>query len=237
IVREYVKSAEPVGSSLVQEQGNFQVSSATIRNDMQALENEGYLMQPHTSAGRVPTDKAYRWFVNTLLSQENYEISNRDKKKIEETLHQAGGDPRELTRSAALVLQELSSNAVVANIRGIRDFYKTGLANLLEFPEFKEFDRIFQLTSFFDQFDQLFDRIEQELLQTFEDSGFEIFIGRENPFQNVQNETVIVAQYNLPNQFTGSLTLIGPTRMDYRRNIGLVNYAAQILNKIAEQNN
>ncbi|MBX4211616.1 MAG: DeoR family transcriptional regulator, partial [Candidatus Yanofskybacteria bacterium] len=46
IVREYVKSAEPVGSSLVQEQGNFQVSSATIRNDMQALENEGYLMQP-----------------------------------------------------------------------------------------------------------------------------------------------------------------------------------------------
>lgn len=236
IVREHVKSAEPVGSALVYEKSNFGVSPATIRSDMQTLENLGYLAQPHTSAGRVPTEKAYRWFVNTLLSQEDYDISTRDKKKIEDTLMQVGDDPQELNRTAAQVLQELSDSAVIANIKGVRDFYKIGLASLLEFPEFREFDRIFQLANFFERFDQLFDQMEQEIISTLEkDFGFQVFIGSENPFQHGRNETVIVAQYNLPRRYTGSLTIIGPTRMDYRRNMGLVNYAAQTLNKLAQK--
>ncbi|HYU64788.1 MAG TPA: DeoR family transcriptional regulator [Candidatus Paceibacterota bacterium] len=236
IVREYVKSAEPVGSALVFGKGNFQVSPATIRNDMQVLENQGYLAQPHTSAGRMPTDKAYRWFVNTLLSQEDYDIPTRDKRKIEDTLIRAGDNPHELNRTAAQVLQELSDSAVIANIRGARDFYKVGLTSLLGFPEFQEFEQIFQLTSFFEHFDQLFNQVEQEILGTLKDElGFGIFIGRENPFQSTGDETVIVAQYNLPHRYAGSLTVIGPTRMDYRRNIGLVNYASQFLNKLASQ--
>ena len=66
IVTDYVSSREPVGSQALVQRHNLQVSPATVRNDMAALEDEGYITQPHTSAGRIPTDKGYRLFVDRL---------------------------------------------------------------------------------------------------------------------------------------------------------------------------
>lgn len=71
VVEEYVSSAEPVGSKLLFEKYNFGVSPATLRSEMQALEEESYLLQPHTSAGRIPSDKGYRYYVNNFTSFEN----------------------------------------------------------------------------------------------------------------------------------------------------------------------
>src|SRR5205814_1512018 len=68
IVEEYVLSAQPVGSGTIVQSRGLGVSAATVRNDMSALERDGYLVQPHTSAGRVPTDKGYRYFVDHHLS-------------------------------------------------------------------------------------------------------------------------------------------------------------------------
>jgi heat-inducible transcriptional repressor len=68
IVADYVSSQEPVGSKSLVERHDLGVSPATVRNDMAALEEEGYIMQPHTSAGRIPTDKGYRLFVDRLGS-------------------------------------------------------------------------------------------------------------------------------------------------------------------------
>ena len=68
IVEDYVSTQEPVGSKALAERHNLGVSPATIRNDMAALEDEGYIAQPHTSAGRIPTDKGYRLFVDRLSS-------------------------------------------------------------------------------------------------------------------------------------------------------------------------
>ena len=69
VVDEYVKGAEPVGSSHVARVAGMQVSPATIRNEMNVLEHEGYLVQPHTSAGRIPTDKGYRYYVDTFVDE------------------------------------------------------------------------------------------------------------------------------------------------------------------------
>ena len=66
VVQQYIETAQPVGSSTVSAREDVAVSSATIRNDMTQLERDGYLVQPHTSAGRVPTEKGYRYFVDTL---------------------------------------------------------------------------------------------------------------------------------------------------------------------------
>src|SRR2546425_830493 len=68
VVREYIETAQPVGSTRVARQSSLRVSPATVRNEMATLEREGYLVQPHTSAGRVPTDKGYRFFVDQLTA-------------------------------------------------------------------------------------------------------------------------------------------------------------------------
>lgn len=236
IVREYVKTAEPVGSALVCEKSDLAVSTATIRNEMQLLEEHGYLAQPHTSAGRVPTDRAYRWFVNKLVDQGQYDVDPKSKKKINEAVADAGDDPRELSRNAAQVLQELSDNLVIANIEESPDFYKVGLSSLMEFPEFREFDRMFQIADFFDNFDRMFERMERQFFGGAERmKNFNILIGKENRLRNIRDDTVIIVRHRLPEGNIGTLTIIGPTRMDYRKNIGLAQYTSEALNKAAEE--
>ncbi len=235
IVREYVKTAEPVGSAVVSRKAIFDASSATVRNEMQALEEAGLIYQPHTSAGRIPTDKGYRWFVNRLVNTGHYDVDPRAKRKIDEAISDAGDDPRGLSRNAAQALQELSESLVIANVERSNDFYKTGLSSLMEFPEFREFNRMFQLADFFDHFDNMFERMEREFFH--ENSAmenFNILIGRENPLRNIQDETVIVVRHRLPHGNIGTLTIIGPTRMDYRKNIGLARYASEALDKASE---
>ncbi|MEX2053248.1 MAG: HrcA family transcriptional regulator [Candidatus Paceibacterota bacterium] len=98
-------------------------------------------------------------------------------------------------------------------------------------PEFREFNKVFQLTSFFEEFENMFNHLERELLG----EEMRIFIGKESPFENIREETVIFARYNLPDNCIGSLTLIGPTRMDYGKNIGLIKYTTEELNKLAKK--
>jgi heat-inducible transcriptional repressor len=230
IINEYVQTAEPLSSKLLEKMGFFGLSSATIRGEMCELENLGYLAQLHTSSGRIPTDMAYRLFVDNMIGQESYEVPSDCKKRINKVLLTLSGDPREINKTVAQLLSELTDNLVIAGVPEQDDFFKVGLSSLFEMPEFREFDKVFKLTSFFDEFESLFSGIEKE----FFGDDFKIFIGNENPVKNIRDETVMFAKYTLPGNYACSLTLIGPTRMDYGKNIGLIKYTTDELNKLAK---
>lgn len=231
LVEKYIRTALPIGSAVLEKSHNFGVSAATIRNDFQELTEKRYLTQLHTSGGRVPTDKAYRFYVDNILADSDLDVSGDAKRKIHLAIERGGNDPRELNKIIAKTLSGLSDNLIFANILESDDCFKVGLSSLMEFPEFREFDRMFQLTSFFDRFETMFDRIEKEFFGE-TDSEVNVFIGRENPMEGIKDETVIMAKYSLPRRHIGSLTLVGPMRMDYEKNIGLVKFAADELNKI-----
>lgn len=76
VIRNYLETGEPVGSRTISKYTDLNLSSATIRNEMSDLEELGYIVQPHTSAGRIPTDKAYRFYVDTLMEEKDREISD-----------------------------------------------------------------------------------------------------------------------------------------------------------------
>ncbi|HEY4520389.1 MAG TPA: hypothetical protein VJJ72_01115 [Candidatus Paceibacterota bacterium] len=230
IIKQYVKTAQPVASDIVADGTGLELSPATIRNEMKELEDSGYLSQLHTSAGRVPTDKAYRWFVNDLLNTGLKEPSHSEKRKIQATFGEAQ-DMRQLAKSIATVLSELSDNLVITRIDESEDSFKSGLAGLFGMPEFREIDRIFNVTSFFEEFDNIFEAIEREFFGIPKrQPNFAVFIGRENPFRQIRDEAVILARYPLPGRLSGTLTLVGPTRMDYGRNLSLVKYTLDQLN-------
>src|SRR3989344_6748217 len=113
IIKDFVQTAQPVSSKSLENSGFLGVSSATIRGEMNELERAGYLEQPHTSAGRVPTDKAYRYYVDKVVKKEPLDITTRDKKKIAETISETPQEPRAVNRSIAEVLSELSDNLVI----------------------------------------------------------------------------------------------------------------------------
>ncbi|MFF4617248.1 heat-inducible transcriptional repressor HrcA [Nonomuraea jabiensis] len=111
IVEDYVSTNEPVGSKALAERHNLKVSPATVRNDMAALEEEGYITQPHTSAGRVPTDKGYRLFVDRLSQVKP--LSSAERRAIETFLAGAVDLDDVVTRTVRLLAQLTRQVAVV----------------------------------------------------------------------------------------------------------------------------
>jgi heat-inducible transcriptional repressor len=107
IISDYVKTAEPVGSRSLSKKYDLGISPATIRNEMSDLEDMGYLMHPHTSAGRVPSDAAYRLYVNALM--EKKELSKEEKHIIAERLHSNVNEFEKTIEHAATVLSEITN--------------------------------------------------------------------------------------------------------------------------------
>jgi len=246
IIREYTQTAEPVGSKLLENRGNLGVSSATIRADMHDLEDLGYLTHPHTSSGRVPTHKAFRYFVDNII-QNTPRIDINEAELIQEELEKNFNNPSDINKALAKVLSGLSGNMIMTGIIGKNEFHKTGISALMSLPEFREIDRIFNITSFFDEFDEIFEKMAGEIFGSENiiptirvgtgDIGkdIKILIGKENPLEEMSGETVIISRYLLPQNYIGSLTLVGPMRMDYERNLGLVKFATKYLNLTANR--
>src|SRR3989344_741838 len=107
VIDEYIATAEPVSSKLIEESGVFDVSSATIRSEMNELERLGLLEQPHTSAGRIPSDKAYRFYVDNLVKAGKIDPESRLKQKIKTAVTRLGDGPRAVNRGVAQLLSEL----------------------------------------------------------------------------------------------------------------------------------
>jgi transcriptional regulator of heat shock response len=236
LIREFVKTARPIPSALIAKKIKLKASPATIRNDMNDLEEKGFLAQLHTSGGRVPTDRAYRYYVDQLLAEpDKIKTDPKDRKKIGQSLLKYQYNPRALNKAIANALSECTGTMVMAGIAQEAEFFKQGLVQLFQKPEFREIDNAFRLAAFFEGFDLLFQLIEKEFFHTLgSPSGLpiQIMIGSENPFRQMKEQTIMSAKYILPGDVIGSLTLIGPTRMDYEKNIGLIRYVTEQLQTI-----
>lgn len=214
IIKEYVKTARPVGSVILEEKYNFSLCPATIRNEMKELTNMGYLYQPHTSSGRVPTSKGYRYFVNNILNEKEYkdrEISQEKKylNKKEESFEKTIKNIEEKIREIALG----SSGLAFAYFFEKDLFLVEGWNIVLKNPEFEEKNF---LTEFISHFDLLEEKIKEDLKEI---NNFQISIGKENSFINSDNLSLIISKNKDSNTYFG---IFGPSRMEYNKNIKLI---------------
>ncbi|MEQ8435942.1 MAG: heat-inducible transcriptional repressor HrcA [Ilumatobacter fluminis] len=129
VVQEYIATAQPVGSTHVARAPGVGVSSATVRNEMAVLEQEGYLAQPHTSAGRVPTDQGYRFFVDhlgrpgqadALTTRQVGEFFEASHGRLEEMLHHTSDLLTQLTRNAAVVVGPKAAEVPIRSAQIVR---------------------------------------------------------------------------------------------------------------------
>jgi heat-inducible transcriptional repressor len=219
IIREYIGTAEPVGSMNVQKKIKLDVSPATIRNDMASLEAEGYLISPHTSAGRIPTEQAYRYYVRNLLQQTDL---SPDEVSLLRHVWRNEIEPEVRLKLTAKIIAELSAEGVFLAF-GPHSLYYTGLSNLFSQPEFSTDAVRVSMASIIDHLDEKVG----ELLERLED-GVEVMVGSENPLGN--DCSVIVARYTLQQGIPGIFGILGPTRMDYASNLTRVSYVHEIIN-------
>lgn len=219
IVEQYAEVASPVGSSLLAKL--FGVSSATIRAEMVALERQGYISQPHTSAGRIPTDRGYRYYVNHLGEQQVSPDERRAEKALA-TRVQDGGLPERTIRNAVDTLVELTSNLGMATLGN--QMYMAGLSNLFGQPEFVHPGQVQEVA-------QLLDNLEPWLREAAPNDPLSVYIGRENPIGRNSGCTLIISKFRSPYSDRSYIGVLGPTRQSYRDVMSLVTYAGKSLEK------
>ena len=220
IVEQYAEVASPVGSNLLAKV--FGVSSATIRAEMAELERLGYITQPHTSAGRIPTDKGYRYYVNEL-NENQLQISERRAERALTIRVQEGGVPERIIRNAVDTLVELTHNLGLATIGN--QLYISGLSNLFGQPEFVSSSQVRQVA-------QLLDNLEPWLRETAPNQPLNVYIGRENPIGRSAGASLIISRFRSSFSDHSYIGVLGPTRQQYRDVMHLVRRAGQELEEV-----
>ncbi len=218
IVEQYAEVASPVGSNLLAKV--FNVSSATIRAEMAELERMGYIMQPHTSAGRIPTDKGYRFYVNKLNEASEDDILDGRATRALTIRVQEGGIPERIIRNAVDTLVELTHNLGLATIGN--QLYISGLSNLFGQPEFISGSQVRQVA-------QLLDNLEPWLREASPNQPLNVYIGRENPVGRSAGASLIISRFRSGFSDHSYIGVLGPTRQQYKDVMHLVRRAGQEL--------
>jgi len=217
VIDRYVKIVAPVGSAFIAEEYHLDLSPATIRNILAELEEEGYLSHPHTSAGRMPTEKGYRFYLESLdLNQR--QVGKKDGEMLVK-IKEVKGDDETKGKVLAKTLAEISHQTIIVAFSPEKIYY-TGLTNLFQQPEFSELNLVVNLTN-------VFDRCE-ECVEDFYDAVMnepKYFVGNDQPFGSMLS--VLAARW--PKTDKGLVALLGPMRMDYLTNYALLKKALEVI--------
>lgn len=236
IIEQYAEVASPVGSVTLAKL--FKVSSATIRSEMNKLEEAGLIAQPHTSAGRIPTDAGYRLYVNSLA--ENMQNSagsapafpgthlladktwDRSTKAIEVRVNSQQRADYAI-RGAVDSLVELTGNLGLATIGD--QLYLSGISRLFTQPEFMDTSRVQSVA-------KLLDNLEPWLREASPGEPLNIFIGQENPIGKTSDVSLIISKFRSPYSDCSYIGVLGPTRQNYGRVMSLVRHAGHMLEEV-----
>jgi heat-inducible transcriptional repressor len=319
IVAQHIASAVPVPSQIIADKANLGVSPATIRNEMANLEKEGYLIRPHTSAGCVPSDKGYRYYVESI---ENIILPREEQYLISHTFHQVEKEVEAWVSLTATLLAKLTQNVAVVSLpkstdcklkhlelitvqdaralavivldgaivkqklitfdepaaqpslsaisnklNGIftgftsrqiseskieltplekkatehlveimhaedskeyQEPYLEGWHFMLDQPEFAHSDQMRTLMELFERRGLLKVILPSRLSQP----GVQVIIGKENQYEAIQNCSVVICRYGLPEEASGTIAVVGPTRMPYSHTIPTVFYLSSVLSQL-----
>jgi len=213
---------------------NLNVSSATIRNDMAELEKQGYIMQPHKSAGRIPTDKGYRFFVNELMRR--FELSEKERKLLREEVMRLKHVHEQLGRSISNLLAQVSGQAAFALLP--QDSSATGLSHIIGEPELTDPKMVKDMTKLFENIDEYSSKLEEKSRLRQGSGGraevtAEAFIGEEAPIPVPKNLSLVVSNVKFKDGKKGVIGVVGPKRMSYAKNLSLLEYLAKLISGAA----
>lgn len=220
VVEDVVETGEPVGSQRLVSSYALEVSPATIRNWFAELEDQGYLIQPHTSSGRIPTEKGYRFYLSELMKERA--LHRRELQNLQAAVAMLGESGIQVRRLAKIVA-ELANDAVVFADPQSQSF-STGLTHLFSQPEFSDHERVLGLGEVLDRMDEIMTELRGRHFQ--EPTAL---IGRDCPFGQECGSVFLTLN-------DGTLLgILGPMRMDYSQGFALLRTAKELINDDDDQ--
>lgn len=227
VIEEYTEAGEPVGSETLDKKYNLGVSPATLRNEMVRLTALGYLKKPHTSAGRIPTAEAFRFYIRELMEEKKLsvaqEVSVREKiwdyrEKLDKLLQEATKELADQTKALAVATTD----------DGL--LYSAGYANILEMPEFYNFGltrRVLSILDSFDFFNTLFERATPG-------EDINIILGEQLGSDSLSLCSIVFTEYKTTKKHVGAIGVLGPARLRYSSIIPTVRYFGDLIEEVAK---
>jgi transcriptional regulator of heat shock response len=220
VIREYVKGGQPVASASLIGKNKFDLSPATMRLEFNALEKEGMLFQPYVSSGSIPTDKAYRLFVNKLLERESdSDIISAPAKKFSQELESYNEDDdfAKFMQESARRLAHMTSSLALAYLSEDDLMLREGWEEVIKMHEFEEANSIRNLISTISRLEEKMDDFESSIREvSSEPNDIMVFIGKELNHSGAGDFSLIISRCQNPDcSRRGIIALIGPKRMEY----------------------
>lgn len=227
LVDEYIETAEPVGSVSIEKKYDIGVSPATIRNDMADLTNKGYLKQPHTSAGRIPTPLAMKFYINQLMEEKKLSVT--DEVQAKEDVWDSRADIDNLLRDATQALAQKTNQLAIA-ILNDGNQYTYGHSMIFEHPEFLDYQVAQAIFSILEQ-----DRRVREIFfkHITGATPIEILFGEELGWEFFEPVGVVATRFKVGNN-EGALAVVGPVRLNYSNVIPMVRYFGRLIEEIGQ---
>lgn len=236
IVDTHIQTAQPVGSQWITNlfQGLYRssYSPATVRHEMGRLEEMGYLTHPHTSAGRIPTDRGYRYYVDHSLQEETLEEDF--VRQVESELSKFAGGDNDFAEQVSRILSNLTGEVSVFIQSSKKSFriYVQGSSRILEKPEFQNVEKVHVFLKALEEKETL----AQWVAESTEGPGVSVKIGRENRPEVFRSCALVSAHCSRPGAFSGTIAILGPQRMKYARTVPVVSQIARIIARLLEEN-
>jgi heat-inducible transcriptional repressor len=221
VIEEYIVTAAPVGSETLDKKYNLGVSPATIRNEMVRLTDMKLLKQPHTSAGRSPTPDAMKYYVSQLMKPQSMSVT--DEVAVKQKIWDYRQEVDKLLREATKTLAE-RTRTLALTATGDGDLYYAGAANILDMPEFYDYELTHQLFETLDRYDFWW-----SILKAHEDI-FDIVLGDEFGQRLLEQCGYVYAKFSSPH-ISGAIGVVGPSRLNYRNIVPFVRYFGDLISQ------
>lgn len=225
IIEEYMEVGEAMGSESLEKKYELGISPATIRNEMVRLTEAGYLKQLHTSAGRVPTKEAFKFYVNQLMTEK--ELSVADEVAAKEKVWDARFDFDQLMHEAVKALAQRTQALALAEVKD-GNVYHAGYANILQMPEFYDIDITRTILSLLDEVNQ----IHQLFEKSFDEGPVHFLLGEELGNVSLEPCGMVFTHFEAGPKKSGSLGVIGPNRLNYPTVVPIVRYFGKLIEEL-----
>lgn len=225
-VAEYIHSVTPVSSSLIVERYFPEFSSATIRNVLNELEQDGFLTHPHTSAGRIPTQKGYRYYVDFLMDE--IDLLEAEKSRIKAEYVRQSQELEQLLDKTSCMLSEITHYTSMVSVDGWGNkLFCRGTNFVVSYPDMPDLSKIQSILEALEEKERLLHFINRDLQKK-----IDIYIGHEIALSQINSCSMVVSRYRTNHGPTGRIAVLGPTRMNYERVISTLEYITDLIEEI-----
>ena len=226
VINEYIKNIAPISSGYIAQECFLGLSSATIRNILAELEQEGYLTHPHTSAGRIPTEEGYRYYVDHLMRE--IQMLGDEKERIKKEYEKNVRDLEAILEKTSEVISGVTQYTTIVSVDGRKDWlFCRGTEYVVAYPLSTNLHKIKEILSILEKKESILEVVNRDL-----QNKINIYIGHEIACAAIEECSLAISKYEIDNGLSGRIAVMGPTRMDYQKVVSTLDYFSHLMGEI-----